>query len=163
VPEYLSIETRTQLGIASVIARKGIDPATIESALATHSRAAKTHPLAMLAVGPGAWLAVQEFAEPDFAEQLQAELKAQAAVCDQSSAYAVLRLSGREARTVLQRGASIDVHPEVFRAGSVAVTVIAHIGVIIAQIDDVPTYDLFVFRSFAGSFKHWLDETVSAL
>jgi methylglutamate dehydrogenase subunit D len=155
VSEQLRIEARPQLGIAAVAARKGVDLARIGAAAGEGP--------SLLGVGPGAWLAVEEDAQPDFADRLQQDLAGLASVSDQSSAYAVLRLSGPGARTVLQRGASIDFHSDVFRVGSVAVTVIAHIGVVIWQVDDAPTYDVFVFRSFAESFRHWLDETAAAL
>lgn len=165
--EQLRIEARSQLGIASVTARKGVDPARIGAVLGatppTAPAATSGERPSLLGVGPGAWLAVEEDAQPDFADQLQQDLAGLASVSDQSSAYAVLRLSGPGARTVLQRGASIDFHRDVFQAGSVAVTVIAHIGVVIWQVDDAPTYDVFVFRSFAESFRHWLDETAAAL
>ena len=63
----------------------------------------------------------------------------------------------------MKRGASIDLHPRSFAAGSVATTLIAHIGTIIHQRDDAPTYDVLVFRSFAGSFGRWLDDTAASL
>ena len=40
---------------------------------------------------------------------------------------------------------------------------IAHIGVIIRQIDGAPTYELAVFRSLGESLRHWLDLTAATL
>jgi sarcosine oxidase gamma subunit len=30
-------------------------------------------------------------------------------------------------------------------------------------VDEAPTYDIAVFRSFAGSFAHWLEAAADAL
>ncbi len=75
----------------------------------------------------------------------------------------MLRLSGPDARPLLQRGVSIDLHPASFARGSIAVTAIAHIDVVIRQIDNRPTFDIAIFRSFAGSFRHWLDSAAAAI
>lgn len=165
--DIIAIEERTGLGLATVMARKAVDPAAIGTALGI---ALGTGPccsagggLALLGTGPGAWLALAEDAPPDWAAKLGDRLGALASVSDQSGGYAVFRLAGTGARAVLQRGAAIDFHPAAFAPGAVATTVIAHIGVIIRQIDDAPTYDVALFRSFAGSFRHWLDATAKGL
>jgi methylglutamate dehydrogenase subunit D len=41
--------------------------------------------------------------------------------------------------------------------------VIAHIGVILWQLDDAPTFEVATFRSYAFSFRRWLDATAAAL
>jgi sarcosine oxidase subunit gamma len=97
------------------------------------------------------------------AARLRERLGALASVCDQSGGYQILQLSGPDARTLLQRGAAIDLHPSAFASGSVATTVIAHIGVILRQLDAAPTYEVALFRSYAASFRHWLDAAVCAL
>jgi sarcosine oxidase subunit gamma len=40
---------------------------------------------------------------------------------------------------------------------------ISHIGVIIWQIDDVPTFEIALFRSFADRFWHWIEASCAAL
>lgn len=75
----------------------------------------------------------------------------------------MFRLSGSDATALLRRGAFLDFSPPAFGPGSVAVTVIAHIGVIIRQLDDTPSYDLAVFRSLGESFRHWLTITAASL
>ena len=40
---------------------------------------------------------------------------------------------------------------------------IAHIGVVIRQVDDGPTYDVATFRSFAGSLREWIGHAAAAL
>lgn len=159
--ERLTIEQREGLRFASVMARKGVTATRIGEALglaiAEGPRVSGDADLALIGTGPGTWLALGSI------EALRARLESLASLSDQSGGYAVFRLSGEGARTVLQRGAAIDFHPSAFATGSVATTVIAHIGVIIWQVDDQPAYDGAVFRSYADSFRHWLDLAAAAL
>jgi sarcosine oxidase subunit gamma len=167
VAEAVDIAILSGLGLATVMARKGVDRAALETALGvalpelpgwTGSGA-----LRLIGTGPGMWLALADDAGPDHAARVQAMAGSLASISDQSSGYVIFRLSGPGARTILQRGAAIDFHPSVFKSGSVATTVIAHIGVILWQVDDVPTYDIACFRSYAGSFRHWIDQCAAAL
>ena len=50
----------------------------------------------------------------------------------------------------------IDLHPRVFKPGDTAVTTVAHMGVHFWQLDDAPTYEFAVFRSFGEAFWQWL-------
>ncbi len=165
--DRIIMDQRSGFGLATVMARKGVDPAAVGAALGVALNAGPTcsagDGLTLLGTGPGTWLAVAETAPADWAATLRQRLSGLASVSDQSGGYVVFRLGGAGARTALQRGAAIDFHPAVFVPGSVATTVIAHIGVIIRQIDDAPTYDVALFRSFAVSFRHWLDATVKGL
>ncbi len=81
-----------------------------------------------------------------------------AAVVDLSDARAVLRVSGPKARDVLAKGVGIDLHARAFAVGDVAITHAAHTGVTIALVDDAPTFEISMFRSFAESFAHFLSE-----
>ena len=62
-----------------------------------------------------------------------------------------------QARDLLAKGVPIDLHPRAFKPGDAAQTQVAHIGVLIAQIDDAPTYELLAARSFTGSLWSWLE------
>ena len=115
----------------------------------------------IVSTGPGAWLVLREGASAGWIDSLESEFGDHAAIADQSSAYAVLRLSGDGARRLLARGAFIDFHPDSFRAGSAAVTLIAHMGAVIWQRDDAPTYEMAVFRSYASTFWHWIETAAS--
>ena len=165
--DRLSLEERTGFGLATVMARRGVTPASIAAALGL---AAVDGPswtaaggLTLLGTGPGAWLVLGEDGAADHAARLRAALGPLASVSDQSGGYQILRLSGPGARTVLQRGAAIDLHPSAFGPGAVATTVIAHIGVILWQLDAAPTYEIALFRSYATSFGHWLAAALAAL
>jgi heterotetrameric sarcosine oxidase gamma subunit len=162
----VTIEERMGFGLASVMARKGVSARSIADALGVPAvdgpRWSNNGDLVLLGSGPGTWLALGE-GPADHAHRLQAGLGPLASVADQSGAYVILRISGPEARTVLQRGAPVDLHPATFGPGSVATTVIAHIGVVIRQLDDTAAYEVAVFRSYAASFRHWLGQAVAAL
>lgn len=165
--ETVHIRERTGLCIAGVMARKHTSPGAIGGALGVDLSG--SHGVVggagfdLMGVGPGAWLAVAEPSAAPFVRSLEQRLGALASVSDLSGSYVVLRLSGSAARTILQRGASIDLHPSTFRPGSAAVTVIAHMGVIIRQVDEAPTYDVAMFRSYLHSFRAWLDAAMAAI
>ncbi len=79
------------------------------------------------------------------------------AVVDQTGGKVVLRISGRHARTVMEKGCRVDLHPKVFSPGSAAVTPIAHVNVVLTQAGDAPDYDLILPSSFAETFLEWLE------
>ena len=75
---------------------------------------------------------------------------------DQSHGRAVLRLAGARARDVLAKGCRLDLHPRAFRPGMCAQTAIAQIGVLLHQVDERPTYDLYVAGGYAVDLLEWL-------
>ncbi|AHE54808.1 sarcosine oxidase subunit gamma [Sphingomonas sanxanigenens] len=165
--DWLDISERDAVSLASVMARKGVDAVRIGGALGVD---APTRPafvsgaaIGLIGSGRGTWLAIGETDAPDWAEDVAETLAGLASVSDQSSGYVVVRLAGVDARRLLQRGMPIDLHPDAFGAGSAVTTVIAHIGVIVWQVDDRPTYDLAVFRSFRNSLIRWIETTAAAL
>ncbi len=155
------------MGIATIMGRKGIDPEAIGLAIGvvppTGPMRIERDRMALVGTGPNTWLALTEAPEPGWSSKLADTLSGLASVSDQSGGYVLFRIAGEDARRILQRGAFIDLHPSVFRTGSVATTVIAHIGVIFWQLDDEPTFDVATFRSYAFSFRRWLDATAAAV
>ena len=79
-----------------------------------------------------------------------------AAVEDQSHGRTTIRLSGPSSRAMLSRGCRVDLHPRAFGPGRAASTMIAHVGCLVHQVDDAPSYDLVVFSTFAQTFLDWL-------
>jgi heterotetrameric sarcosine oxidase gamma subunit len=165
----LRVEERLDLEIATVMSR-GDDRALAAKIhgefglpLPSTPRRVSNGVKALVGVGPGVWFAVFQGAGPLMASELASSLAGLASVADQTSAYAVLRISGAFARELLSRGAFIDFDPSVFGPGSAAVTTISHIGVTIWQIDETPTFEIALFRSFADSFWHWMMATSTAL
>ena len=81
-----------------------------------------------------------------------------AAVVDVSHARAIIALAGPHARSVLQKGCHLDLHPSRFGAGNVAQSRFARCHVLLHQTDDAPAYDLYVQRSFARYLWSWLED-----
>lgn len=162
----LSISIRHGLGVASIAARKGIGAADVGAALGLAApdtpRSASEGGLSLLGYGPSVWLAVQEEAPADWDLRIEQRLGRLASVSDQSGAYIFYRFKGDAARTLLSRGAFIDIDPSAFPLGAVASTVIAHLSALIwARAPD--TYDVAIFRSYEASFRHWIATAAGGL
>ncbi len=100
--------------------------------------------------GPYTWLARAEAQlVPNLIERLVKAIGRHAALTNQSDGRAVVRLSGIRARDSLAKLCGIDLHPRSFGCDSVALTNIAHLSGVIWQVDETPTYEISVFRSFA--------------
>lgn len=116
--------------------------------------------IAFIWAGPDQWIAIAEREQNrDIEVELKPLLDGLSSVVDQSDARAVVQISGPRARDVLAKGVPIDLHPRAFKANNVAITHASHIGIIFWQIDDAPTYQIAMFRSFADGFAHWLLES----
>ena len=112
--------------------------------------------------GPNSWMIVSSDEEAgrgpgELLGLLQQALGDLAAVVDQSHGRCALRLSGSRAHEVMAKNTAIDLHPRAFGPGRCAMTSVAHMNATIVQVDDAPTYDLFVARSLARSFAHAIE------
>jgi sarcosine oxidase subunit gamma len=105
--------------------------------------------------GPNNWIVICDEDESLIAK-LQKTVGKKAAVVDQSHGRCGLRLSGVHARAVMAKNCALDFHPEFFKAGSSALTSVAHMNALIIQVDD-DSYELFVARSLARSFAHAIE------
>ena len=111
-------------------------------------------------LGPDEWLVVV----PDGHEQaIEQELREALAgihfaVTDVGDSRAVIGISGPHARDVLKKGCSVDLHPRVFGSGQCAQTALARCHMLLHQIDQAPTYDMYVHRSFADYIWCWLED-----
>lgn len=92
----------------------------------------------------------------DLEQELKPLVGALAAVVDHSDARAVFTISGRHARDVLAKGLPIDLDERAFAIDDVAITHANHIGITIACLDDDPTFEITLYRSYAESFAEWL-------
>ena len=117
----------------------------------------------ILWLGPDEWLAVFPEGERDrVLPALRDALEPfHAAVVDVSHARAILSLAGRHARSVLQKGCHLDLHPTRFRAGSVAQSKFARCHVLLHQTDDAPAYDVYVHRSLARYLWSWIEDAAA--
>jgi sarcosine oxidase subunit gamma len=163
----LTIEERTDLSFASVIAKRGKRDALVSAvetaygvALPSGPRRVSRGSVTFAGTGPDQWIASAEGAEAqNFAARVRGRIGLFAAVADQTDARLVLRLSGPQVRAVLAKGVPLDLHPKVFKPGDVATTLVAYIGVQLDRIDD--TFQLTAPRSMAGSFWSWLSASAA--
>ena len=139
----LLIEERTDLALASVMARHGKEhdlKGTVAAAfgldLPDGPRVASKDGVSFAGIGAGQWIAAAEPGQTGFVPRLRARIAGLAAVADQSDARLVLRLRGARVRDVLAKGVPLDLHPRRFKPGDVASTLVAYIGV---QIDSSTT------------------------
>lgn len=110
--------------------------------------------------GDGVWYAVSDRTTGrDLERDLKKVLGGSAAVTDHSDGRAVARVGGARARDILAKGIPLDLHKSVFKTGQVAITHASHIGIILWQADEAPSYDIAMFRSFADSFATWFNHS----
>ena len=147
--------------LVSLLARRGQASAVAAKALEVFGVALPLQPAAIFSAGmgflwcgPGQWLTMS--ATDSLETTLREHLGALASVCDQSGSRVLFELQGPAARKVLAKGLGVDLHPRSFTPGMAAVSSIGHMGVQFWQVDAAPTYRLLVARSYAESFRHWL-------
>jgi methylglutamate dehydrogenase subunit D len=163
----VALSLRRGLGIAAVIARKGMGDGlrcrvrkayglSLPGPLARSSAG----PVAFICTAPDHWLAICEAADrSSFEASSRSELSQFAAISNQSDGRTIIRISGPNARDALAKGVPLDLHPLSFKPGHAAATIVAHIGVSLWQLDDAPTYELAVVRSFAVALWEFLVES----
>lgn len=130
---------------------------------ATPNRVQSAGERSILWLGPDEWLIVTP---GDTETMLTAELRRaldgiHAAVVDVSGNRTRLRISGPAARETLMKGCSIDLHPRSFTTDHCAQTTLARAQIILHQIDETPSYDLYPRRSFAAYLAAWLGDAMA--
>ncbi len=122
------------------------------------NRVASMRLVRTLWLGPDEWLVTApEGAAPDLRGRITRALASrQAQVTDLSASRAVIEISGRRARALLEKGSGLDLHPRGFGPGSCAQTLFAKLPVILDQLSAAPAYRLFVRRSSARWLAEWL-------
>lgn len=111
---------------------------------------------------PGQWSVESDGVGPSLVEALQRAAGEAATVVDLSDAWLRLHLAGPQARAVLEKLCPLDLHPSVFPVGSVTRTLMDHLGVSIALLDDEPRFALWVERSAARAFLHAVDHAADS-
>ncbi len=166
----VTITARAGLGLASVAALRGRGAALAQAIRAAWGLDAPDGPacaaaggLALVGVGPDAWLAIGEDPAGDWPAVLVARLGGLAAVADQSGAYGVARLEGPAVRDLLARGVFLDLDPATFPVGSAAVSSLGHFGCILWRLDGPDRFEIAVPRGVAADVWRWLDHTAAAL
>jgi len=112
----------------------------------------------VLWLGPDEWLVLT----PDGTESRVASALRQAAgdrfvgVVELGSGQTAIEVSGRRAHEVLAKGCPLDLHARAFESGRCAQSRLARALVTLAQVDDTPTFEFIVRRSFAEYLWQWL-------
>ena len=116
--------------------------------------------LTVMWLGPDEWLLVTPPGrEAETAEALHDSLgEIVASVTDVSGGQTVINISGGHARDALAKGCTLDLHPRVFGPGRCAQSLIAKAAVVIRQVDDSPSFDVIVRRSFADYLALWIED-----
>jgi len=166
----LNVTLLAPLRINSVQVRKG-QSAELAKALKRHHQLSLVDgavctgksDLVFIGTGPGAWLAFwpENLEQP--INQLTDQLDGLASITDQSSAYRLLRVTGAATKSLLARGLALNLEKPAFKTNDVLVSSIAHIGVVVWQIDDRPTFIIGVASSYCESFCHWLSGAIEGV
>lgn len=118
----------------------------------------KAHGTTALWLGPDEWLVVDETQDGTaLAGRLDAGLQdVHRSVVDVSAARCVIEIGGLQARMVLAKGCSLDLHARSFRAPGCAQTLLAKARVLIQCREASAQLRLFVASSFADYLAQWL-------
>ncbi len=122
------------------------------------NRVASMREVRTLWLGPDEWLvtAPEGTAADLFGRLSRALAGRHAAVIDLSASRAVIEITGRLARSLLEKGCGLDLHPRAFGPGHCAQTLFARLPIIIDQVAAAPAYRLIVRRSVARWLAEWL-------
>jgi len=114
-------------------------------------------------LGPNEWLIIcAEDRRQSLLQELSEALRDLfAAVTDISAGQTIIRIGGDCAREVISKGCTLDLHPRVFNKGQCAQSGIAKVSVLIRHVDDVPTFDVVVRRSFAEYLWMWFKDAAA--
>jgi sarcosine oxidase, subunit gamma len=114
----------------------------------------------ILWLGPNEWWVTGPDGEADsLIEALRSGFAGQhAAACDVSESRAIISLKGPKAREVLMRGVSLDLHPRAFRVGECAQTGLSRANALLHLVDDTPTFEVYVLKSFSDYLWRWLEK-----
>ena len=112
-------------------------------------------------LGLNEWLLATELGrEKDLAAQLGGNLAGQShSLVDVTGGQVMIRLRGPRAREVVARGCTLDLHPRALKVGQCAQTTLAKTSMLIALVDDEPSFDIIVRRSFAEYAARWLQHS----
>ena len=107
-------------------------------------------------LGPDEWLVVTAAAAGTAAVLDEALAGMHSAVNDVSGGNVALRLAGDNARDLLAKGCTLDLHPEEFPVSTCAQSGLARASVLLGLLDDTPAWEIIVRRSFSDYLCQWL-------
>ncbi|HZP08599.1 sarcosine oxidase subunit gamma [Methyloceanibacter sp.] len=112
----------------------------------------------ILWLGPNEWWVVADDAKrEELIERLRQSFAGQhTAVTDVSESRTVITIAGPAARDVLARGISLDLHPRAFGPGQCAQTGMAKANIVLHQVGNEPSYEIYILKSFADYLWRWI-------
>jgi heterotetrameric sarcosine oxidase gamma subunit len=139
----------------ALAAALGVAPAAAANRCATHGETT------ILWVGPERWLVVEP-ERRDLDTLLRAALAGtSAATTDLGSGRTTLRIAGKRSRDLLAKGSAVDFHARAFPVGACAQGLLGHVGALFHAVDDTPSFDLQIARSYAQTVWEWLCEAAA--
>jgi sarcosine oxidase subunit gamma len=118
-------------------------------------------PVTLSCLSPSRYLATAT-QDATLPQRLAHTLAGLAAVTDQSDLWETFAFSGRQIRDRLARLVPIDIAPEIFRIGDLALTRAGHIDVRLWRIGG-DSYELAVARSYGADFRYTVAKEGSVL
>ena len=112
----------------------------------------------ILWLGPNEWWVVATDARrADLIDGLRQAFEGQHTnVTDVSESRTVITMTGPASREVLARGISLDLHPRAFGPGQCAQTSLSRTNVLLHQLDNAPSYEIYVLKSFSDYLWRWI-------
>ena len=130
---------------------------TLQLSLPSPGQASSNEPSSILWIGPGRYLiiSVDSTILKSISNQLEDQ---QGALQDLSSARTVVRIQGETCRSIMAKGLNLPLDKDSFQPGQVVLSSFDHhYPAIIHNIsDNQDMFDIYITRSFALSFWHWL-------
>lgn len=115
-------------------------------------------------LGPDEWMLITpKDAQTDTISSIRDKLGGiHHAVTDTTGYYTMIKLSGQMARATLEKGCTLDLHPQVFTVGQCAqINIAKTIGLVIPRLNDQrnQSFDIVVRRSFADYLASWIEHS----
>ena len=157
MPELAPVPARSIAGISSLRDRERLCAALqaeLGAPVPARPSFVQAGPITLACLAPARFLAVGD-AGAQLHARLATTLDGLAAVTDQSDMWAAWRVSGPDVRDCLARVVPIDLAPDVFRIGDLALTRSGHLDVRVSR-TGVDAYELAVTRSTAADLLHAL-------
>ncbi|MEP9386880.1 sarcosine oxidase subunit gamma family protein [Mesorhizobium sp. KR9-304] len=162
----LAMAELTDFELVQVMARRGMWSAADQACRDAYRRPAPAKPQAVEAngalliwSGPDQFLVLSARGAGSALEKARLAFAGMASLSEQSDGRSLIRVSGPQARDMLAKVCSLDLHPAVFPAGTAAATSIDHTSVNLwrgEDSSDAAVFYLLVFATFAESLWHTL-------
>ena len=112
-----------------------------------------------LCLGPNEWWIVTPESDAALAGKIRDAIAGEpAALTEIGDSRTCIHVTGPKARDLIAKGCPLDLHPRSFAAGRCAQSVLAKADVTLHQLDDEPSYDLYVLCSFSEYLWLWLED-----